>query len=491
MQIIRSAVSFIVTAIVARILGPSGYGVATSIFVFAGLFSFAIDPGFGGSVVRYISVYSGSSKDYIPIVSGFLIYRMVVSLMLAIAFYIIAPWFAILTGASEHAAAFQVFALSIFLGSIYSGLRAYLYGIGYINLASLYYSIGFIIGNVSSLILVLSGFGILGYVLGFVIGDVVQFSIYIYALRNLIIKCIRVKLGDAVKGLRIILPLSLTLLGSRLMNFLYEWFDRALVLGLLGTYDLGLYNVALRLSSIFGTAKHAVTTALTPYYGNLYGAKGVEAIRPRVKRISKLVSLTYTPAVLTIAGLTPILIPLIYGSRFIESWRVAFVHLVFIALMGFEVAYGGIALITEAKRDIVVSSMIKSVSSIALELLLTVVAGLGALGVIIGKNLGALASFLYLYLVLFRSLRLGLNLKYWIMGVFTGILILILTMPLILQGSNNGLWYITPIIALIIYTLLLRILKPIDNTDIKILREALGTRLQKIANIIENVLDVH
>ena len=72
LQSLRLITGFITTVFVARIIGPEGYGVVASIFIFYDLFGFVIDPGFRGSIVRYISVYSGSGRDYIPIIAGFL-----------------------------------------------------------------------------------------------------------------------------------------------------------------------------------------------------------------------------------------------------------------------------------------------------------------------------------------------------------------------------------------------------------------------------------
>jgi len=485
LQFLRLVVGFITTVFVARILGPEGYGVVASIFVFSNLFSFIVDLGFSGSIVRYVSVYSGSGKKYIHIVAGFLAYRVLMGSLLAIIFYVLAPYFASMVNASEYVAAYRLFSVSIFLSSVYGALRAYLHGIGRIDLASLYYSLGFVVGNISSLILVLNGFGVLGYILGFIVSGVIQFSMHALTLRNLISKCVRVNFDEALNGLKIILPLSLVLLTSRLMNFLYNWFDRALVLGLLGTYGLGLYSIALRFASIFDTVRQSVSTALTPYYGNLYGANGVEALRPRVKRASKLMSLTYTPLTLAIASLTPILVPLIYGDKFLSSWPIAFAHLTYLALTSFTVAYGGIPLVTEAKREIIVNTSIRTLSSMALELLF-VVLGLGALGVILGKNVGAFLAFIYLYLTLFRKLKLEFDKRSYASGALIGMTMLSLTLPVPIIEAQ--LWYLAPMFALVIYLALMKLFKPIDSTDIKMFREALSGRFSRVVDLIEDYL---
>jgi len=486
LQFIRLVLSFITTVFVARVLGPEGYGVATSIFVFSNLFSFIVDLGFSGSIVRYVSVYSGSGKKCTHIIAGFLVYRVLVGSLLAITFYVLAPYFASIVNASKYVAAYQLFSTSIFLSSVYGALRAYLYGIERIDLASLYYSIGFVIGNISSFILVLSGFGVLGYILGFIISDITQFFIHVLTLRNLISKCVKVNLNEALSGLKTILPLSLALLTSKLMDFLYNWFDRALVLGLLGTYSLGLYSIALRFASVFDIMRQSVSTALTPYYGNLYGANGIEALRPRVKRSSKLMSLTYIPLTLAIASLTPILIPLIYGGKFVSSWPIAYIHLTYLALTSFTVAYGGIPLVTEARKEIIMSTGIKALSSIALELLFVIV-GLEALGVILGRNVGAFLAFMYLYLALFSKLKLDFDKKSHLLGALIGIVIsTLLVLPTFMMKIQ--FWYLILPFALTIYPALLKIFKPIDYTDIKLLREALGTRFNRIVDIIEDLV---
>ena len=59
---------------VARILGTEGYDIVASIFVFSNFFGFVINPSFRVSIVHYVSVYSGSGKEYTPIIAGFLAY---------------------------------------------------------------------------------------------------------------------------------------------------------------------------------------------------------------------------------------------------------------------------------------------------------------------------------------------------------------------------------------------------------------------------------
>ena len=488
LQLLRLAVGFITTVFVARILGPEGYGVVASIFVFSNLFGFAIDPGFKGSIVRYVSVYSVSGKNYIPIIAGFLAYRILMGSLLAVIFYVLAPYFAFMVNASKYVVAYQLFSISIFLSSIYSALRAYLRGIGRIDLASLYYSIGFVAGNMLSLIFVLSGFGVLGYISGLIIGDAIQFSIYMLTLKSLISKCIRVDFNEALKGLKVILPLSLTLLTSGLMNFLYNWFDRVLVLSLLGTYGLGLYSIALRFANVFDVVRLSIASALTPYYGNLYGANGVDALRPRIRRASKLISITYTPAVMVIAGLTSLLIPMVYGQNFTEAWPVATAHLVYLALTGFIMAYGGLAMIVEAKKEILMSSAVRALTSIALEIMF-ITLGLGALGVIIGKDLAMTASFTYLYLTLFNKLKLLPDKK----SLVTSVLIGSFLMSIVISATLLSYVWTLPaalIIIIIIYVGSIRTFKLVDKGDVKVLKEALGTKASKIVSIVENVLDI-
>ena len=86
LQSTRLIVGFITTVFIARILGPEGYGIIALASIFITLFNFIADLGFKNSVIRYISVYSGSRKDYICLVAGFLTYKILVGSSLALAF---------------------------------------------------------------------------------------------------------------------------------------------------------------------------------------------------------------------------------------------------------------------------------------------------------------------------------------------------------------------------------------------------------------------
>lgn len=486
LQIVRLIAGFIITAFVARVLGPEGYGVAASVFVFANIFWFISDLGLSSVGVRYISVYHGSGRDFVPIVAGLLLCKFFAGTILSLIFYVLSPLFVSLVGIrSFYISAFQVYAMSVFLGSIHGVFRTYLYGIGRIDLATLYYTIGFVIGQITSLTLVLKGAGVLGYVVGYVVGDFTQLALYAYSLQSLMAICLKTRLADAVKGFKTILPLGLSVFGSKTIDFLYTWFDQVLVLATLGVSSLGVYSIALRFTTPFETLRQSISTALTPYYGELYGVNGVEALRSMIKRVSKLVFLTYIPAVLALVSLTPILIPLIYGEAFIHSWPIAFVHMIFLALTSFITVYSGVPIVVEAKKEIVLSSISRSASSIGIELLLVFI-GLGALGVIVGKNFGFSIAFLYLYLTLYRKYELVFDVKHYGVGLLTGTIVL--GIAILFSTLKTELWYVSPLAMMVTYIALLQIMKPLDKTDINIFREALGSRFNRLLDVIEEML---
>lgn len=484
LQSTRLIVGFITTVFIARILGPEGYGIIALASIFITLFNFIADLGFKNSVIRYISVYSGSRKDYICLVAGFLTYKILVGSSLALAFYILAPHFASVAGTDNYINVFRLLSLSIFLSSVSSALRAFLHGIRNVYIANLCYSIGFIIGSISSVILVFIGYGVFGYVLGLVISDTIQFFMYVFVSREVIKKCIKINPIEALKSLKAVFPLSLALSASQFLNFLYGWFDKVLILNLLNTYGLGLYSIALRFASIFDVGREAMFAALTPYYGHIYAAKGLEALRSRIRKVSKLVIATYTPLTLIVAMLTPMLIPLLYGQEFTGAWPIAFAHLIYIAFTSFTVAYGGITLIVEARKEIIMSSIIRTIGSIFLEFLLITI-GLEALGVIIGKDIGALLSFLYLYFILFRKLKLLLDLK------SISLIIPIEMVPaftLLATAMSNMYLYINTLVLIFTHLTLLKAFKLVDRTDIKVLKEALGSRYGKIMDVLEKIV---
>jgi len=485
MQFIRLVVAFVVTAFVARILGPEGYGIASSIFVFSSVFSFILDPGFARSLIRYVSVYHGSGRDYYPLLAGYLFYKVFIGSLLALVFYLLAPYFAQLVNASNHIFAFQLYALCIFFNSLSSVFMTYLNGVNRIDLAVLYNTVGFIIGEASSLALVLMGFGVIGYVTGFITMSIVVFIIYILKHGGLLIRLVRIPIGNALSGLRIIIPLSLSILATQITYYVYTWLDKFIVLGILGTYGLGIYMVALRFAGIFENVRSSLGSALMPYYGVVFGANGLDALRGRVFRVSRLLSATFMPLLMFLASLSMILIPLIYGDAFANAWGVASAHILYLALMSFVVGYGGIPVILEARKELILSSIITSLGSLGLELSLVYV-GLGSLGVVVGRDLAQVLGFMYMYSVLYAKLNLRFDFRSWLRGLLVGFLLFITSLLIVM--NTPVLWLLSPMVALLMYVSLAGKLKLICKEDIVLLRSSIPSRFSRIIDLVEEVL---
>ena len=220
-------------------------------------------------------MYSGSGKDYVSIVAGLVVYKVLSGLFAAMAFYVLAPCFAWVVGAFEYVGVFRLFSLSVLLRSAYGALNAYLYGVGRIDLANFCYSLGFVVGYVSSLVFVLDGLGVLGYIMGFIVGDVVQFIVLMFVSRDVLRRCVGVGFVEAVRSLKMLFTLGVSLYASKILDLLYQWPGKVLVLSFLSVRELGLYGVATRFASILEANTGAVSTALTPYYGYFYGVDGV------------------------------------------------------------------------------------------------------------------------------------------------------------------------------------------------------------------------
>lgn len=485
LQFIRLAIAFIVTVLVSRILGPQGYGIVSSIFVFSSVFGLALNPGFSAATIRYISVYFGSSRDYTPILSGYFLYEVLAGSSLALIFYSLSPYLSSLIGVSEYLLAFQINSLNIFLSALISVFNVYLYGVNRIDLAVLYYSISFIIGQSFSLTLVLLGLGVFGYILGSIIGSIALVSTYLIRFRGLLLKFTRVSLHDCTNGLKTIIPLGLSLFSTRITGFIYNWIDKFIVLGALGTYGLGIYSVALRFAGVFETMRGAFSTAFNPFYGLHFGAGGLDSIRNRVYSASKFVSMAFAPALMFIAPLTIYLIPLLYGESFSSAWSVASTHLLFLALSSFIVAYSSIPIILEAKKEIITQSIIVMAFSLCLESAL-VLLGLGALGVILGRDLSIILGFTYMYYALYKAHDLRFDAKSYLSSLVTGSIILALTIFAIYEA--HILWVITAIPAILIYILMIRILKVFSAKDISLIKEILGGRFSSIVDLVEKIL---
>lgn len=165
------------------------------------------------------------------------------------------------------------------------------------------------------------GYCILGVVLGWIAGDAYNLLLYVSAVFRL--GALNLRLEDnSRKTLLGILKFSLPLYLDSFVSFLYEWYDKALVLAYLQLQDLGIYNVAYTAYGALALLATALGTALFPYYGIAYGRQDYQAISVGMRRAIKYTMLAMSPLALGLFATARPVITIYADHQYEPGWTV-------------------------------------------------------------------------------------------------------------------------------------------------------------------------
>ena len=121
-------------------------------------------------------------------------------------------------------------------------------------------------------------------------------------------------LGDKIQ-LKAILFVSLPLLFAQSSQFLMSWTDRLMLGGMTSSYEVGIYDVAFKLSMFVNIALTAVTSISSPKFAELYEKKDFNRLEKVVHQSTKLIFWSSIP-LLVLFTVVSIFILDLFGDDF-------------------------------------------------------------------------------------------------------------------------------------------------------------------------------
>jgi O-antigen/teichoic acid export membrane protein len=95
-----------------------------------------------------------------------------------------------------------------------------------------------------------------------------------------------------------------------------------------GSEEVGLFSVALTLSSLASQGPILLTAGLLPYFASTFGRGALDEMRAAYATAARVLAFLVCPACLGMAAITPAALPLIYGQAFAGAIPAAMVLLV-------------------------------------------------------------------------------------------------------------------------------------------------------------------
>ncbi|MEM4065987.1 MAG: oligosaccharide flippase family protein [Candidatus Micrarchaeaceae archaeon] len=474
LSLIIGAVMFIV---VARLLGPSGYGIYTLALGASGLFSAIAAFNITAYFNKYIPKLQNEGKDEeisIIITTGILILIAIgivlsiagVSLSGAIATYIFHN--------PSESAAIQIAMVGIIFSLLYGALYAILVSFGDGKHASIAALTNSSFQAFLSIALVVMGFGavgaISGYVIGLVSGSIASLAL---TLRHTRLMLNMQRFSGVAKEL---LLFSAPVTGANIVGNAVSNFSVILLGSVVVSSVVGSYGIALKMGSLIDVITGSISVVLIPMFAAALAGNRLK------ERVSELLNysvyfglLFAVPLVIYVISFARNVVNIFFTSSYVGAPG-------YIMLLGFGILLG---LVGSYAASLVISmgnvnkyfKYSLAIGGIELLSLVLLVPSLGAYGVIIALYfIGGLAS-TYLYMRFLKSeIKFRLTKKVYMLIIANIILLVVLLpIPTILNMLSGTLQMLVGLAIIIFaYPILIARLKAADPNDFNIIKRLSG-----------------
>jgi len=329
------------------------------------------------------------------------------------------------------------------------------------------------------------GLGLDGVVTGWILGGLA----YIIPSTLIIVKNKYVRahpMEDVAPYLMMLVRFSWPLFLTGVVVFVYNWFDRALLLAYISLSDVAVYYIAIEAFSVLQFVSLALSNTLLPYYSEQYGRNKQQKIAAGVRGASRYISLLYTPLALGLAVTANPVITLFAGASYTNGGIILAVLSFLGAFTGVSAAFGGLLLVYNMTPTVLLINIASvGASLVTLPILLP---SLGATGMAIIKGTAMAISFILTIIALRTRMPIEFD-KEAVWKGWTAALVMFAIVWLVEQMYFSP--YLLPFYVLVggvTYVGSLRILKAVKKSDVQLIRNLVGKHVGPMVDVLEKVL---
>ena len=326
-RIAGQIMGFIITFIIAHYFGAKGLGDYVLAVIVLRIFVLIAKLGVDTASIRFIAEYA-SKKQW----NNIRLYRGRVSSLLllstiffSITMYVFAPHIANVVGANPFYIRLNSFFIlpMVFFILNYQGLR----GLKKITEFSFFYWMSRV--TFSAIIILITvqfsrhdNVPIFAFLLGLIIVSILSYFVFFNRLKVLEKSNNQSKeyFGTSL-GYREILLVSLPLLLAQSGQFIMAWTDKLMLGGFMSAADVGIYDVAFKLSLFVNIALTSISSITSPKFAEMYSLGDMKRLRKVVHQATKITFWSTVPIVLGFIVLSPFLLN-VFGDEFKNGFYV-------------------------------------------------------------------------------------------------------------------------------------------------------------------------
>ncbi len=326
--------------VIARLLGPSAYGVYTLSLVIPGIFQLFLGLGVNAAVTRYAAYYVSLGKvdEAKRFTKNAIVFLLLFGIGLTLLSFASATWLsALLLQRSDLGQYAQVASLLILGQAIFQSSLSATVGWNGMVLAGFSSVLQSLLKLSISVALIILGFGVLGSVIGHVAAYIVTGALTVSALYLL-----RLRRTDSdrhfVADVREMVRYGLPVFAGGVVSGLASSYLTIVLANIATNAVVGYYQAAANVTVPIGLVSSSIATALFPAFATLDGVKGDTALA--LKYSVKYVAFFVTPIVMFLISSSSLLFEVIYG----QSYSPGVLYLNLLALASLPVVIGSTVL---------------------------------------------------------------------------------------------------------------------------------------------------
>ena len=496
--LLSEASSTIILAIgsilIARFLGPEGYGIYSLTLVVPAIFSSFVSLGLDSAVIRFLAKLRMENKvrHSIMLLKNAIIFRSIIGfIMFLLCFFSSDMLASYLLNRPEAGLYLKITSLIILFQSLFNLLySAYIGFDRYGGGAALKIIMSIVKSSLAPLLIIL-GLGIVGAVTGHTLSYIVSSTvgmillyIYAYGKTKSNIGDLEETGSDFVGDLKLMINYGMPLYLASLMSLLIDQYRFILLAHNVSDLEIGNFQAAGNFVVLLAVISMPISTALFPAFSKL--DPGSEEVKKAFQYSIKYTSMLVAPAAVFTIVMSRSLVELVYGSRFSQAplylslYSIMYVY----SILGSTVLasfFNGIGrTVTNLKATIIYVA-----SFIPLSIPLT--SQYGAEGLIISLLISYLLGNVYSVYVAVKRLRMPVFFKDSLKILLSSFIAALPIVPLSFGIPMPS--YLCLPIAIVIYVLIYATILPLLKALKKIDIEILGMVLQSY-NLIRPIINL-
>jgi len=450
--IISLVVGFLSTIILSRLLDREGWGIFSTIISVTMLLSVFVDLGFTYTITHYTSTLStrgkyGKLREYL---TKLLKYRFLLILVVAALIFVCSDWLSDFFHITDGGNYFRISSLFFILFNVFSTFDAILNGLKRFKANALFGLFNYVSKLIFALILIYIGFGVVGALVGYALAYLFSTFLSILILQKMIFgaKATDTGTSEPNEGISSLFVFGSMIGLAYMAQTISVWTDSIMIGAMMGSTFVGVYRIAISLSSTLGSAIGAVNRVVFPVLVGIEAKK--EESSTDLNHVLKYGSFFAIPAVFGLAAFSNEIISMFFGQQYIDA-APALVVLSYLCFDGFII--GSLVSYFSAKKEVKmvgVASALCAIANVALNFIL-----IPLLGIIGAAIASIITRVINLTILLFEGKKkLGLqvdfdNFKKPLLGSIVMVLVLLLIRQVVVVENMFVLFLLVGICLLV------------------------------------------